>query len=124
MINFTAPKPEGEDDLVGEEDKWKIRVEEGAPHGVKVVANPNSLKPVSAPPVLSNTASENGFKLPPLASYSDMYNELMQLKKLVCVNCKGSCDSGHYEYTKVYWWCNISCSVLFDCYIVFDFVLL
>lgn len=107
LINFTAPKDA--EDAFGE-DSWKIRVEEGAPHGVKVVANPNSLKPVTAPPVWSNAAAAAGdgvgvdiaSRLPPLASYSDVYNDILQRKKVVCGYCKGSCDAGHYECTKVF----------------------
>ncbi|KAK6148052.1 hypothetical protein DH2020_018964 [Rehmannia glutinosa] len=46
---------------------------------------------------------ESGFKWPPLASYLDVYGELMQQEKkkgLVCGSCKDGCDSAHYEYTK------------------------
>lgn len=97
-----------------EDEKWNIRVEEGAPHGVRVVAAPNSLKPVTAPPPPSVVdfgsgaeVAEIGSKFPPLASYSDIYEELMHHQQQqqgkessVCGSCKDRCDSGHYEYSK------------------------
>ncbi|KAI3499608.1 hypothetical protein L1887_35411 [Cichorium endivia] len=109
LINFGAPSPAsasgGEDnDLVREneeEERWKVKVEEGPPHGVRVVAIPNSLKPVSLPTTVSSSngyqLAESDFKMPPLSSHSDVYQELVNL---VCGNCKELCDSGHYEYTK------------------------
>lgn len=97
-----------------EDEKWNIRVEEGAPHGVRVVAAPNSLKPVTAPPPPSvvdfgsgAVVAEIGSKFPPLASYSDIYEELMHQQQQqgkessVCGSCKDHCDSGHYKYSKV-----------------------
>lgn len=109
LINFSAPSPSsasgGEDnDLVteDEEGRWKVKVEEGPPHGVRVVAIPNSLKPVSLPTTVSyingSHLAESDFKMPPLSSHSDVYQELIDL---VCGNCKELCESGHYEYTKV-----------------------
>ncbi|KAK1376093.1 SWI/SNF complex subunit SWI3A [Heracleum sosnowskyi] len=102
LINFNAPKREDDDDddddYVGGEDKWNVRVEEGAPYGVKVVANPNSLKPVLPPPVSVSGGGIGGI-VSPLASFKDRYGELVK-KKLVCGNCKGSCESGCYEYSK------------------------
>ncbi|XP_011073099.1 SWI/SNF complex subunit SWI3A [Sesamum indicum] len=98
-----------------EEDNWRgrVKVEEGAPYGVRVVAAPNSMKPIIAPPPPPSVAvdgggfvgevGESGFKWPPLASYSDVYGELMQQEKkkaLVCGSCKENCDSAHYQYTK------------------------
>ncbi|KAA8542089.1 hypothetical protein F0562_023241 [Nyssa sinensis] len=82
-------------------DRGKVRFEEGAPNGVRVVAIPNSLKPVSVPPVPTSVSDngevvENGFKLPPLASYTDVYSE----KEVLCGNCKERCDSGHYKLKK------------------------
>ncbi|KAI3759512.1 hypothetical protein L6452_07394 [Arctium lappa] len=89
------------EDEVVEEGRWKVKVEDGPPHGVRVVAIPNSLKPVALP---ASVTSDNGsrfadsdFKMPPLSSHSDVYQELIEL---VCGNCKERCESGHYEYTK------------------------
>ncbi|XP_073124877.1 SWI/SNF complex subunit SWI3A [Henckelia pumila] len=99
-----------------EEEGWKgrMKVEEGAPYGVRVVAAPNSVKPVVPlpplpPPVVVDGGGfvgyvgDNGFKWPPLASYSDVYGELMQQekkKRLVCGSCEETCDSSRYECTK------------------------
>lgn len=99
-----------------EEEYWRgrVKVEEGAPHGVRVVAAPNSMKPIIAPPPppsvgvgggwVVGEVGESVFKWPPLASYSDVYGELMHQEKktgLLCGSCKENCDSAHYEYTKV-----------------------
>lgn len=112
LINFTASPT----DAVPH-DKCRVRVEEGAPYGVRVVVAPNSLKTVTPPPPLlpldvtaGGGLSENGSKFPSLASYSDIYGELSQQQQqqqeqekepLLCGSCKEPCDSGHFEYTKV-----------------------
>ncbi|CAL5440674.1 unnamed protein product [Camellia sinensis] len=101
LINFGAPA--SEEDLGEEESqgRWRVRVEEGAPNGVRVVAVPNSLKPVTVPPSGSDNGGEvveNGFKLAPLASYRDVYSEQ---KETLCMNCKDRCESGHYECKKL-----------------------
>ncbi|XP_075107964.1 SWI/SNF complex subunit SWI3A [Nicotiana tabacum] len=98
-----------------EDEKWRIRVEEGAPHGVRVVAAPHSLKPlvpVPSPVVVGDGSGGRGrsgdvadsiVKASPLASYSDVYGELMDQQKkesVVCDSCKEQCASGHYEYIK------------------------
>lgn len=103
---------------VEEEGVWKgrLKVEEGAPHGVRVVAAPNSMKPIVPPPPppfvavdgggFGGYVGESGFKWPPLASYSDVYGELMlqgRKDEVVCGSCKEVCDSVQYEYTKVNW---------------------
>ncbi|XP_057479853.1 SWI/SNF complex subunit SWI3A-like [Actinidia eriantha] len=96
LINFGAPAGEG----LGKEGNWRVRVEDGAPNGVRVVAAPNSLKPVTVPPSRSDSGrgmEGNGFDLPPLASYRDVYTER---KGTICGNCKQRCESGHYECTK------------------------
>lgn len=107
LINFGAPPRSsvvgGDDcDLVKEDEeegRWKVKVEEGPPHGVRVVAIPNSLKSVSLPASVSvNNGShlgESEFKMPPLSSYSDIYQESIEL---ICGNCKERCDSGHHEH--------------------------
>ena len=41
------------------------------------------------------------FKLPPLASHSDVFGGLRKQKGTVCGNCSANCDSGRYEYSKV-----------------------
>lgn len=91
-----------------EDDKWRVRVEEGAPHGVRVVAAPHSLKPlapVKEPVVIGNGGGrvDGVLKASPMASYSDVYGELVEKQKkenVVCESCKEECGSGYYEYTK------------------------
>ncbi|XP_057972553.1 SWI/SNF complex subunit SWI3A isoform X2 [Malania oleifera] len=104
LINFAAAPSSGRPASESEEgeERCKVRAEDGAPHGVRVVANPNSLKPL---PVPNSGGDEGGtgfgFKLPPLASYSDVFGELVKQKKgLVCANCGEGCQSGHYECTE------------------------
>ncbi|XP_052183853.1 SWI/SNF complex subunit SWI3A isoform X2 [Diospyros lotus] len=101
LINFGTPRGEGDGaDQGSSQGRWKVTVEEGAPVGVRVVAVPNSLKPVTIPPGWCNgggEVAENGVRLPPLASCRDVYSEQ---KRMVCRNCKDSCESGRYEYTK------------------------
>lgn len=98
LINFVAPPrdPDGSDNDV------RVRVEDGAPNGVRVVATPNSLRPLSAPVVKGKSrgdgVAEGGVKLPPLASFSDVFGDL---KRLHCGNCGDNCDSEYYENNKV-----------------------
>lgn len=102
LINFGAPLPDGVE-TEKEDESWKVRFEEGAPSGIRVVAGPNSLKVLSTPPSVGNITAEiteNGFKYPPLASYSDVFGESMRQKKLVCGNCGEHCESEYYENTK------------------------
>ncbi|GMJ00114.1 SWITCH/sucrose nonfermenting 3A [Hibiscus trionum] len=97
LINFVAPPPPRE----RFESDDRVRVENGAPTGVRVVATPNSLRPLSAPVVKGKNGGdgveESGVKLPPLASYSDVFGDL---KRLHCGNCGDNCDSGYYECKK------------------------
>uniref|UniRef100_A0A2N9J2X2 Myb-like domain-containing protein n=1 Tax=Fagus sylvatica TaxID=28930 RepID=A0A2N9J2X2_FAGSY len=87
-----------------EEDKSRVKIEGTIPNAVRVGASPNSPKPIAAPPGVgdsSGDAVESGLKLPPLASYSDVFGDLMKQKGLVCGHCGGNCDSGHYKCTKL-----------------------
>lgn len=83
-------------------------VEDGAPVGVRVVAVPNSGRPMTLPtPAVGKHDGGKGptagqFRLPSLASYSDVFAGLMKQKGLVCGSCGRTCESGCYEYTKVY----------------------
>lgn len=104
LINFSCEKNEEIGSGSGNVD---VRVEDGAPNGVRIVEMPDKLKPISVGSVQSSAegsgggGSGTGLKLPPLASYSDVFGELVGKKKeVVCGNCGGSCDSGQYEYSK------------------------
>lgn len=105
LINFSCEKNEEIGLGSGNVD---VRVEDGAPNGVRIVEMPDKLKPISVGSVQSSAegsgggGSGTGLNLPPLASYSDVFGELVGKKKeVVCGNCGGSCDSGQYEYSKV-----------------------
>ncbi|KAL5791538.1 hypothetical protein ACOSP7_000132 [Xanthoceras sorbifolium] len=102
LINFGAASVASEDCLEDKKLKNQIRFEEGAPNGVRVVATPNSLKPIRVPPSGGDNRAvvETGVKFPPLASYSDVFGGLVKLKGLKCANCGERCDSGCYEYSK------------------------
>ncbi|OMO84222.1 hypothetical protein CCACVL1_10942 [Corchorus capsularis] len=97
LINFVAPPRPRE----GSQNDIKVRVEDGAPNGVRVVADPSSLRPLSSPVVKEKSSDsefgEGGVKLPPLASYSDVFGDL---KRLRCGNCGDNCDSEYYAYNK------------------------
>ncbi|KAF5732232.1 SWI/SNF complex subunit SWI3A isoform X2 [Tripterygium wilfordii] len=97
LINFGVSI----DPVIEGEESERVWVEEGAPNGVRVVAMPNSLKPVSVPQsVGGRQAVENVPKLPPLTSYTDTFGDLIKRKGLVCRNCGERCGSGCYECTK------------------------
>ncbi|KAF5187364.1 SWI/SNF complex subunit SWI3A [Thalictrum thalictroides] len=91
LINFGAPKViDSLTVLSQDEDKQRVVFEEGAPNGVKVVEIPNSSKVVTLPPQISVSCDrggdvvENGFRLPPLASYSDVFRDLLRQS---CAKC-------------------------------------
>lgn len=95
LINYGVRDLEiGDDDLV--------KVEDGTLNGVRVVAVPDSVKPV----LVTGVGADNGlhlceseFRMPPLASCLDVYQGLIEL---VCASCKEMCESGHYECTEVF----------------------
>ncbi|XP_061342881.1 SWI/SNF complex subunit SWI3A isoform X2 [Gastrolobium bilobum] len=104
LINYGASSGvDAEDEEEEEEERCKVRVEEGAPNGIRVVATPNSLKPISLPrnnPKTGGNSGGAGLKLPPLASYSDVYGDLIRRKELNCGLCGEKCGSGHYQSTQ------------------------
>ncbi|XP_021775838.1 SWI/SNF complex subunit SWI3A-like isoform X2 [Chenopodium quinoa] len=106
LINFGAPPPPPPTSAVveGVDEEVKVRVEEGPPIGVRVVGTPNTLKPLkeplSAPGADGGGGVDNGFKLPPLASYSVVFEDLEGEKGVACGNCKEKCESKYYECTK------------------------
>ncbi|KAI4318776.1 hypothetical protein MLD38_032445 [Melastoma candidum] len=104
IINFSAP-PVDTDDVIGD-DEWssRVRVEEGAPSGIRVVAVPNSSKLVTVPTCTDNDSSSNGSRiglgLPPLTSFSDVFGDLVKQNGTTCTNCGKTCEDGFHEYTK------------------------
>lgn len=104
MINFGAPAGEDAAAVVEDGGRHKVKSEDGPPHGIRVVAMPNSLKPISMPLTLdmNGELDENGFRLPPLASYSDVFSDLTKNKRLTCGNCGDNCEAGHYDCLKVF----------------------
>ncbi|KAK2391416.1 SWI/SNF complex subunit SWI3A [Trifolium repens] len=102
LINYGA-RSGGEAEKEHDEEMCKLKVEEGAPNGIRVVATPNSLKPISLPKIGTdngNNVSGSGLKMPLLASYSDVYGDLIRRKEFSCGNCGDKCGSGHYRSTK------------------------
>ncbi|KAH9705488.1 SWI/SNF complex subunit SWI3A [Citrus sinensis] len=113
LINFGAVSrgddSDNRDSSLGDTElKNQVKIEEGAPNGVRVVALPNSLKPISVPNSGADgsgngkvvVAGETGVKLPPLTSYLDVFGDLVKLKGFKCGSCGEQCNSGCYEYSK------------------------
>ncbi|RDX64453.1 SWI/SNF complex subunit SWI3A, partial [Mucuna pruriens] len=106
LINYGAPAgadAEKDEDDDEDEERCKVRVEEGAPNGIRVAATPNSLKPMSVPRNAKSGGAAGGasHKLPPLASYSDVYGDLIRQKEVKnCGLCADKCGSGHYRSTQ------------------------
>ena len=103
LINFAATSDGNDSEEVVDGDSPTIKIEEGVPNGIRVGAMPNSVKPISAPPVVEDSSIVNGsgFKSPPLTSYSDVFTDLLKLKILVCGNCGQSCGSRYHQCAKV-----------------------
>ncbi|KAK4782551.1 hypothetical protein SAY86_016653 [Trapa natans] len=101
LINFGAASPGA---VVGEEEvKRKVDFEEAVPNGIRVVAVPNSGRPLSAPATsMSNNSarSQECSAIPPLASFSDVFRDAMKHRASACRSCSGMCNSGCYESTK------------------------
>ncbi|WCJ36302.1 SWI/SNF complex subunit SWI3A [Euphorbia peplus] len=101
LINFVANSPAC--DELEEFEGDKFRIEDGPPNGIRVVAMPNSLKPLTVPKSSGGGGQgvDGGVKLPPFTSHSDVFfGELGKQKGFLCENCSEKCDSGRYEYTK------------------------
>lgn len=103
LINFGATSDGDNLAEVEDGESSTIKIEEGVPNGIRVGAMPNSVKPISAPPVMEDSALVNGigFRLPPLASYSDVFSDLLKQKNFVCGNCGQHCDSRYHQCAKV-----------------------
>ena len=107
LINFGANSGDGGGFVAGVEERCKVKVEDGVPNGIRVAAMPNSIKPisqVSGQPKVGEVGGGGGVNrvgFPPLASYSNVFGDLKK-EGLVCGNCGGHCDSGHYKHSKVF----------------------
>lgn len=101
LINFGTNLGGNDGSVTWGEARCKVKVEEGVPNAVRVGANPSDSKPLSATPMVVDRGggSVSRITLPPLASYSNVFGDLKK-EGLVCSNCSGHCDSGHYEYDK------------------------
>ncbi|KAK7411064.1 hypothetical protein VNO78_02432 [Psophocarpus tetragonolobus] len=99
LINYGTPSSLDAEKEEEEEEQCKVRLEEGAPNGIRVAATPNSLKPMSVPHNTKSGGNVGGasLKLPPLASYSDVYGDLIRQKELNCGLCGDKCGSEHYQ---------------------------
>lgn len=101
LINFGATDTGA---AVGDNElKHKVGYEEGVPNGIRVVAVPNSGRPLSAPTSSrdSDSPAREGSGIPPLASFSDVFRDIMKHEVPACRNCSGTCSSGCYENRKV-----------------------
>ncbi|CAH2057627.1 unnamed protein product, partial [Thlaspi arvense] len=96
LINFGSDAS-----LVEVEEKHVAKIEQGNPAGIRVTAAPNSMRPITAPPLVEERA-ESGLKLPPLTSYSDVFSDLKKPSNdgLVCGHCRERFDSDFYEHHK------------------------
>ncbi|KAJ6850052.1 SWI/SNF complex subunit SWI3A-like isoform X2 [Iris pallida] len=96
LINFGVPG--GESEEVGAGASAAVVVEDGAPAGVKVV--PAASAAASERGTVGGGGGENGFRLPPLTSYRDVFIDEMPGKGPLCGNCGGDCDSGESKSSK------------------------
>lgn len=114
LINFSSSLKKSDHVLLVEsEGKHYAKIEEGNPAGIRVTATPNSLRPITAPPLVEERA-ESAVKLPPLTSYSDVFCDLKKPSdELVCGHCGERCDSAFYEHKKVIFLCyGLPCFIL------------
>jgi SWI/SNF related-matrix-associated actin-dependent regulator of chromatin subfamily C len=100
LINFSvAVKPSQRQDQAVE---TKVLIEEGAPHGLRVLLAPTVAVPQGK--TLGEKkliGGENGLQLPPLTSYSDVYDEWDPRKGSLCGLCGGQCFGGQYKKMEV-----------------------
>ncbi|KAK1272235.1 SWI/SNF complex subunit SWI3A [Acorus gramineus] len=105
LINFGATTAAAAAEDGGRDGGLGVSVEEGPPQGIRVAAFPNSpsaLTPAGgAAAGGAGGAAEVGFRLPPLASYSDSYlGGSMKRKATVCADCGADCKTEFYESVK------------------------
>ncbi|EOA28363.1 hypothetical protein CARUB_v10024568mg [Capsella rubella] len=96
LINFSPSLKKNDSSSLVDNAK----IEQGTPAGIRVSAAPNSLRPITAPPLVEER-TESGIKLPPLTSYSDVFSDLKKPDDvLVCGHCGERCDSSFYQHNK------------------------
>lgn len=100
LINFSASvKPSQRQNQTVE---TKVLVEEGTPPGLRVMLAPTQV--VQQGKALGEKkliGGENGLKLPPLTSYSDIYGEWDPRKGSLCGLCGKQCLDEHYKKMEV-----------------------
>ncbi|XP_068656155.1 SWI/SNF complex subunit SWI3A-like [Aristolochia californica] len=103
LINFSAPPlPSSNDDPTDESENQEhiVKVDEGPPNGIRVVAYPGSTKIVGAMTSASEGSNDESsaarFMLPPLTSYADAFDEIF------CDNCGERWSINYYESSKDY----------------------
>ena len=107
LINFGAHSGGRGGFVAGGDKRCRVKVEDEVPNGIRAAKMPNSIKPisqVSSQPKVGEVGGGGGVNrvgFPPLASYSNVFGDLKK-EGLVCGNCGGHCDSGHYKHSKVF----------------------
>ncbi|CAL9087890.1 unnamed protein product [Musa acuminata var. zebrina] len=91
LINFGVKVPKTSVEDAGP----KVVVEEGPPADVQVV--PACIPQRKLVGMASSVGGENGFKLPPLTSYSDVFGDWLPKRGLVCGICGDQSAAGGYE---------------------------
>lgn len=93
LINYLK---KSSDDSTMEEESGEAKIEQGTPAGIRVTATPVSMRPVTVPPLVEETA-EPALKFSPLTSYSDVFTDSKK-PLLVCGHCG---ERPFYQHTKV-----------------------
>ncbi|KAL0711450.1 hypothetical protein Bca4012_018428 [Brassica carinata] len=92
LINYLK---KSSDDSTMEEESGEAKIEQGTPAGIRVTATPVSMRPVTVPPLVEETA-EPALKFSPLTSYSDVFTDSKK-PLLVCGHCG---ERPFYQHTK------------------------
>ncbi|KAJ8471924.1 hypothetical protein OPV22_026267 [Ensete ventricosum] len=94
LINFGAKVAAVEPKTSVEDSGPKVVVEEGPPVDVQVVPACITQRKLVG---MASVGGENGFKLPPLTSYSDVFGDWLPKRGLVCGICGDQSAAGGYE---------------------------
>ncbi|RRT40523.1 hypothetical protein B296_00057326, partial [Ensete ventricosum] len=98
LINFGAKVAAVEPKTSVEDSGPKVVVEEGPPVDVQVVPACITQRKLVG---MASVGGENGFKLPPLTSYSDVFGDWLPKRGLVCGICGDQSAAGGYESFQV-----------------------